>query len=183
MATITPEAVFRGNARLVITDEAVWVSNGPKNTIHKLDPKTNKVEAASRLAASDALDSLPDLEAFGFPVAAIRLFRVWISKVIATIAATASQSEGGIAASPEAAWIVTDAKGVLSRIDPASNKIVAEVEVPPNTAGATYGEGAVWITTPDKGLLTGADPKTNHTPFTVAVGPQSRFVTTGAGSV
>ena len=67
MATITPEAVFRGNARLVITDEAVWVSNGPKNTIHKLDPKTNKVEAASRLAASDALDSLPDLEASGVP--------------------------------------------------------------------------------------------------------------------
>src|SRR5580658_9904497 len=49
MTAITPEAVFPIEGTpdwQVITDEAVWVSNGPKNTIHRLDPKTNKVEAA-----------------------------------------------------------------------------------------------------------------------------------------
>src|SRR5271156_5318191 len=49
MTAITPEAVFPVEGTpdwQVITDEAVWVSNGPKNTIHRLDPKTNKVEAA-----------------------------------------------------------------------------------------------------------------------------------------
>jgi virginiamycin B lyase len=44
-------------------------------------------------------------------------------------------------------WIVTDAKGVLSRINPVTNKITAQVEVTPNSAGATYGERAVWMTT------------------------------------
>ena len=49
MTAIAPEAVFPIEGTpdwQVITDEAVWVSNGPKNTIHRLDPKTNKVEAA-----------------------------------------------------------------------------------------------------------------------------------------
>src|SRR5262245_8937199 len=45
MAAITPEAVFPVEGVpdwQVVTADAVWVSNGPKNTIHRLDVKTNK---------------------------------------------------------------------------------------------------------------------------------------------
>jgi virginiamycin B lyase len=189
MTAITPEAVFPIEGTpdwQVITDEAVWVSNGPKNTIHRLDPKTNKVVAAIIVGRRPCSGLAAGFGSIWVPSCGDKtVSRVDIktNEVTATIAATPSQSEGGIAASPEAVWIVTDAKGVLSRIDPATNKIAAEVEVPPNSAGATYGEGAVWITTPDKNLLTGVDPKTNRVIHTVEVGPQPRFVTTGAGSV
>ncbi|MGA3238864.1 MAG: hypothetical protein ABSG03_21510 [Bryobacteraceae bacterium] len=189
MITITPEAVFPIEGVpdwQVTTDEAVWVSNGPKNTIHRLDPKTNKVEAAITVGRRPCSGLAAGFGSIWVPSCGDKtVSRVDIktNEVTATVAATPSQSEGGIAASPEAVWIVTDAKGVLSRIDPATNKIAAEVEVPPNSAGATYGEGAVWITTPDKNLLTGVDPKTNRVIQTVEVGPQPRFVTTGAGSV
>src|ERR1700722_1191000 len=53
MTTITPDAVYAIEGVpdwQVITDEAVWVSNGPKNSIHRLDPKSNKVEAAITVA-------------------------------------------------------------------------------------------------------------------------------------
>src|SRR5262249_51638417 len=103
--------------------------------------------------------------------------------IIATIPVGPAASEGGIAASPEAVWLVTDTKGILSRIDPAKNVVAAEVSVPPNSAGGTYGEGAVWVTSPDSNVLTGVDPKTNRVIHSVGVGPGPRFVTTGAGSV
>src|SRR5262245_31992465 len=49
MSTVTPTAVFPIEGTpdwQVITEDAVWVANGPKNTIHRLDPKTNSVVAA-----------------------------------------------------------------------------------------------------------------------------------------
>jgi len=49
MSTITPDAVFPVEGVpdwQVVTDDAIWVSNGPKNSVHRLDPKTNKVVAA-----------------------------------------------------------------------------------------------------------------------------------------
>src|SRR3982750_2432411 len=49
MTAITPASVFPLPGTpdwQVMTDDAVWVSNGPKNTVHRLDPKTNQVVAA-----------------------------------------------------------------------------------------------------------------------------------------
>ena len=49
IATLTPIAVFPVEGTpdwQVVTEDAVWVSNGPRNTLHRLDPVTNKVVAA-----------------------------------------------------------------------------------------------------------------------------------------
>src|SRR6266850_7154122 len=48
ISTITPQAVFPVEGTpdwQVVTQDAVWVANGPKNTVHRLDTKTNKVAA------------------------------------------------------------------------------------------------------------------------------------------
>src|SRR5262245_1031622 len=48
MSTVTPVAVFPLEGTpdwQVLAEDAVWVSNGPKNTIHRLDTKTNTVAA------------------------------------------------------------------------------------------------------------------------------------------
>src|SRR5215831_7350300 len=189
MSSITPEVIFPVEGSpdwQVTTEDAQWVSNGPKNTVHRLDPKTNRVAAVipvgkkpcSGLAAGFGSVWVPNCE--DKTVSRIDIKR---NQVVATIAAAPAESEGGIAASPEAVWLVTDAKGVLSKIDPATNAVAGEVTVPANSAGVTYGEGFVWVTSPDSKMLTGIDPKTNKVVYSVEVGPGPRFVTTGAGSV
>src|SRR4030095_6778462 len=48
MSTVTPIAVFPLEGTpdwQVLTEDAVWVANGPKNTIHRLDAKSNTVAA------------------------------------------------------------------------------------------------------------------------------------------
>src|SRR4051812_50016256 len=45
MTTLTPAAVFPVPGTpdwQVMTEDAGWVSNGPKNSVHRLDPKTNQ---------------------------------------------------------------------------------------------------------------------------------------------
>jgi YVTN family beta-propeller protein len=76
-----------------------------------------------------------------------------------------------------------DAKGTLARIDPDTNKVVAEISVPTGSFAAAFGEGAVWVTSTDNNLLTRVNAQTNVVEETITVGPKPRFLTVGEGSV
>jgi YVTN family beta-propeller protein len=189
MATLSPLAVFPTEGTpdwQVVTDDADLGFKRPLDKVHRLDAASNKI-AASVTTGKRPCSGL----AWGFGSVwvpncgdkTVSRVDVKTNQVVATVPVGPSVSEGGIAASPEAVWLVTDVKGVLSRIDPATNTAVAEVSVPANSAGVTYGEGLVWVTTPDKNMLTGVNPKTNQVMFSTEVGPGPRFLTTGAGSV
>jgi virginiamycin B lyase len=189
MSSIKPDAVFPAEGTpdwQVSTEDAQWVTNGPKNTVHRMDPKTNTVTAVITVGKKPCSGLAAGFGSVWVPNCAdktVSRIDTKTNQIVATVPVGPSASEGGIAASPEAVWLVTDAKGVLSKIDPKTNTVIAEVTVPPNSAGVTYGEGAVWITSPDSNQLTGVDPKSNRVIHTVDVGPGPRFITTGAGSV
>jgi YVTN family beta-propeller protein len=189
MAAIKPDAVFPIEGTpdwQVVTDDGIWVSNGPKNSVHRLDAKTNTVAAAVTVGKRPCSGLAAGFGSVWVPNCGdktVSRIDLKTNEVTATVPVGPSASEGGIAASPEAVWLVTDAKGVLSRIDPKTNQVAAEVTVPAGSAGVTYGEGLVWVTTPAANSVTGVDPKTNAVKFTIETGPGPRFVTTGAGSV
>jgi YVTN family beta-propeller protein len=189
ISSLTPEAVFPVEGSpdwQVTTEDAQWVTNGPKSTVHRLDPKTNMVAAVITVGKKPCSGLAAGFGSVWVPNCGdktVSRIDIRTNKVVAAIAAAPAESEGGIAASPDGIWLVTDAKGILSKIDPAKNQVVAQVTVPANSAGVTYGEGAVWVTSPDSNMLTGVDPKTNAVIHSVEVGPKPRFLTTGAGSV
>jgi virginiamycin B lyase len=189
MSALEPEAVFPVEGVpdwLVITDDAVWVSNKPKNTVHRLDPKTNKVAATVTVGQKPCSGIAAGFGSVWVPNCGDNtLSRVDMktNTVTATIPVGPAHTEGGLAVSADSVWILSDAKGTLSRIDPDTNKVVAEVAVPPGSFACVWGEGAVWVTSTEKGLLARVDPTTNLVTDTIAVGPQPRFLTVGDGSV
>jgi YVTN family beta-propeller protein len=188
MTSITPLAVFPAEGTpdwQVLTDDAVWVTNGPKNTVHRLDVKTNVVAAVIPVGKRPCSGLAAGFGSVWVPNCGdktVSRIDIKTNQVVATIPAAPAASEGGIAASPEAVWLVTDTKGILSKIDPATNMVTAEVAIAPDSAGVTYGEGLVWVTSPGKNILTGVDPQTAKVVYSTEVGPGPRFVTTGAGS-
>ncbi|MBV9397220.1 MAG: PQQ-binding-like beta-propeller repeat protein [Bryobacterales bacterium] len=189
MSGIKPDAIFQTGGLpdwQASTADAEWVSNAPKNTVYRLDAKTNTVAAEITVGKRPCSGLASGFGSIWVPNCGdktVSRIDVATNQVVATIAIGPAASEGGIAASPEGVWLVTDPKGVLSKIDANQNKVIAQVAVPPNSAGVTYGEGMVWVTSPDSNMLSGVDPKTNSVIHSVQVGPQPRFLTTGAGSV
>jgi virginiamycin B lyase len=189
MSTITPDAVFPVEGVpdwQVVTDDAIWVSNGPKNSVHRLDPKTNKVVAAVTVGKKPCSGLAAGFGSVWVPNCGDKtLSRVDMktNEVIATLPLGPAQSEGGVTTSPDSVWMVSDVKGTLSRIDPATNKVSAEIVVPANSASVLYGEGALWVTTPEKNMLTRVDVQTNKVTDSIEVGPGPRFLTFGAGSI
>jgi virginiamycin B lyase len=194
MSAITPDAIFPIEGTpdwQVLTDDAVWVTNGPRNTVHRLDPATNRVLAAvtvgkrpcSGLAAGFGTIWVPNCGDKTGDGKSVSRIDMKTNEVVATLPIGPAQSEGGVATGAGSFWMVSDQKGVLSRIDPATNKVVAEITVPEKSAACNFGEDAVWVTTPATNQLTRVDPKTNTVTATIEVGPGPRFLTVGAGSI
>lgn len=190
---LKPEAVFElpGVPDWLAIDEHVWVSNSPKDTVHRLDPKANKVLAnitvgkhpCSGLAAGFGSLWVPncgDKDGTGKTLMRISLKD---GKVEATLPFEVPQSEGGLATGAGSVWVMTDAKGTLTRIDPATNKAVAEIYVAPGSYAVAFGEDAVWVTSTEKNVLTRVNARTNVVEHTIAVGPRPRFLAVGEGSV
>lgn len=189
IAGITPLAVFTTGGTpdwQVLTADSVWVANGPMNTIHRLDPKTNQVVATVEVGKKPCSGLTEGFGSIWVPNCGDKtLSRVdeKTNAVTATLPIGPAESEGGIAASPDAVWLVTVPDGKLSRIDPKTNTVVAQVDVPAGSASVVYGGGAVWVTTPKANMLTRVDVKTNMVTDSIAVGPGPRFATVGADSV
>ena len=194
LATIKPVAVFETGGTpdwQVLTDEALWVANGPLNAIHKLDIKTNQIAATVTVGKRPCSGLTAGFGSIWVPSCGDRnLARVDMktNAVTATIAVGPAESEGGIAASENAVWLVTDwsgreTQGKLSRIDPATNSVVAQIDVPAGSAAVIYGDGAIWVTTPPKNLLTRVDAVTNKVTDSIEVGIGPRFETFGGGAV
>ena len=198
MSAITPAAVFPLPGTpdwQVLTDDAVWVSNGPKNTIHRLDVKTNQVFATIEVGKRPCSGLAAGFGSIWVPLCGDRpnvengakpaLARVDIKSnaLVATIPVGIANSEGGLATSPDAVWVLSDNKSTLSRIDPKTNKVAAEIAVAPGSVACVFGDGAIWISSPDKSVVTRVDIASNSVSDTVPVGPKPRFMTVGAGSV
>ncbi len=190
LISITPLAIFDAGSGTpdwqVLTEDAVWVTNGPRNVIHRLNVNTNKIAATIPVGKRPCAGLAAGFGSIWVPNCGDKtISRVDIAtnSVVATVPVGPGESEGGIAASEDAVWLVTDPKGKLSRIDPKSNSVVATVDIPASSAAVVYGDGGIWVTTPAKNLLTRVDAATNKVTDSIPVGPGARFETFGGGSI
>jgi virginiamycin B lyase len=188
MNRLKPDAVFEvpGAPDWIAIDDSVWISNKPKDSLTRIDAKTNKVAETIAVGKGPCAGLAIGFGSIWTPNCGDKtMSRIDLKtgKVVATIATGIADSEATIAASPDSIWLLTDAKGTLARFDPATNKLVAEIYIAPESYAAAFGEDALWITSTAKNLVTRVDPHTNLAVETIPVGPAPRFLAIGEGSV
>jgi virginiamycin B lyase len=170
--------------------DSVWVANSARETIQRIDPKTNRLTpvtatilqpCAGLVAAFNSVWS----EDCG-QNALIRIDQK-TGHEIAHIALTPADSEGLITANQTAVYAVSkDPSGTrffVAKIDPVSNKIVKKIPVSPGSAAAAAGFGSVWVTNPLQGTVTKIDTKTDRVTHTTKTKPGARFLAAGEGAV
>jgi len=176
---------------LVADGTAVWVTN--RGRIEKLDADHDGP------IATVAIPSPCGVMATGFGA-------VWVANcgdasvyrvdsrtmaVTALIPTGLADPEGelSLAAGAGSIWVLTDRLGVLSRIDPATNQVVAQIAVAPDSYAAAFGFDSVWVTNTGapssvhSGSVQRIDPRTNDVVATTLVGPTPRFLDAGEGGV
>lgn len=185
---LMPDAVFPvpGAPDWLAIDEAVWVSNGPRDSVTRLDPATNTPAATITVGSKPCSGLAAGFGSLWVPLCgdgAIARVDLKTGAVTAPLKTSIANSEGSIAAGAESIWVMTDARGTLARIDPTTNTIVAEIAVPSESYGLAFGEGALWVTSTGHDTVARVNPNTNLVAETIKVGKAPRFIAVGTGAV
>jgi len=196
ISTVKPVAVFpvAGNPDWqVITPEAVWVTSGRKNMVARLDPKTNAVVTTVDTGVRPCSGLVAAFGSLWVPICgeqdkpetkALQRIDLTTNQITATLHVGPALSEGGIAATADSIWLTSDMKGILSRIDPETNRVVAQIEVPKGSSVTVVSEDhAVWVVSTEQSLVVRIDPQTNLITDRIPVGPNPRFTTVGGGAL
>jgi streptogramin lyase len=190
MSELKPDFTFElGGAPdwMVLTADAVWISNDKLSAVQRIDSKTNQVVAKIEFPAPPCSGLADGFGSVWVPLAGTprALARVdpATNRVNATLPFGTADDEGGITASEDSIWIVSDKQGTLVRIDPATNTIRQKISLAPGSFNPMYSDGIIWVTGNESGVLTAVDAASGKILAVIPVGPHPRFLTAGAGSI
>ena len=172
---------------VLITDNAVWVASSQPFAVHRIDPVANKIVATVKIPGEACSGLASGFGSIWVPVCGAKPELVRIdaatNAISATLAVAPAGPEGGITASNDSIWMMTDTQGTLARIDPATNSVGQKISIPPGSYNPLFDDGIVWVTGVESSVLTAVDAVTGKVLESVPVGPRPRFLTAGGGSV
>ena len=191
---------------VVVGDGGVWVLNADDRTITQIDPVTRRVVKTfatsgepTDLAVGDGAlwvgSSSVGSGLIESGAATVAVSRVDPGSTAVTNTARLSGSSGAgaaaqtfgvsaIAVGRRAVWAV-DPDGSISRIEPATGRLVARID-PARASAISAGDAGVWFVTSIGGApaVASVDPHTNRVGQTIAVDTSSLVgITVGAGSI
>ena len=107
------------------------------------------------------------------------------AKITAVIATGIAHPDGelNVVAGAGSVWVASDAKGVVARVDPATNSVTASVPVEADTSYLAFGFGSVWSVSLARQTLQKIDPQTNSVVKTTTLGKAPGFLAAGEGAV
>jgi virginiamycin B lyase len=170
----------------IATDDAIWIPQRASGTAIRVDPKNNApqqpVAIGSPICAS-LLSAFDSVWSASCGSSTIHRFHPVSGNVTASAPLPVADPATRLVAAAKSVWVATDRKGVISRIDPASDAAVAEVFVPANPAGLAASDDVVWVTSEEGDVLTRIDAHTNLVTDTVKVGRRPGPIAIGEGAV
>ena len=184
-------AVPVGPAWLETGFDTVWLTKIKSKTVFRIDPATNKIVARIRVGSN------PELGigmGFGFAWVpdtkdrTVTQIDPQTNKIVRVIPVSIpDDSEGSIGVGEGGIWVLTNEggtdSGTLSRIDPTSGHVIANIPVKPKSHAATVAFGSVWVTSTGSGSVLRVDPKTNAVVAEIPVHAGPRFLAGGEGSL
>ena len=171
---------------MAMSPDSVWISNDAIRSVQRVDARTNRLTARIAVNGEPCSGLLYAFRSVWSPVCGKHpsLDRIDPSTnaVIAVYPIHPQNSEGGIAASEDSIWLATS-DGALSRVDPATGRVVQRIAIPSGSLNPLYANGIVWLTSGEHDKLLAIDPHSGKILARVRVGSKPRFLTAAGGFV
>ena len=181
--TLTVEA----GTSAAIADDAVWVTVGGTET-RKIDPVTGEVLLVAATPGAYYVSVGAGAVWVPSPAGVSRIDPV----TGAVTSITVDLDVSDLLASDDAVWTTHKHEGMVSRIDPATNAVVATIETGAGAHDLAIDEHGVWITNYKANTVSRIDPATNTVVATIegvgsgvgiTVGDGDIFASTSAGDI
>jgi virginiamycin B lyase len=170
----------------VASDDAVWIFDAKGGAVVRIDAKGNKVGTAIPVGANPCASLVVAFTSVWAPSCgdrAMARINPTDSKVTAKAAIGPATADGRIAAGVGSIWVVTDRKGVVTRLDPDTNLPVAEINIADGAAALLIHEDALWVTSGSGKKLTRVNPHNHDIVEIIDVGPKPVRLAATAGAV
>lgn len=168
---------------LAVEGDSVWVTNAGKVERWSRQGKIATVAMAKPCGAMAILDGslwVADCE----EKALVRIDTAKAEKIATVRTGLASTGELNVVAGAGSVWVASDnTAGKVSRVDPATNKVIATIPVNPGTWYLAFGFGSVWVVSSESGSIQKIDPATNAVVKTTPLGKEPAFLAAGEGAV
>ena len=171
---------------LAVADDSVWAVNRAAGTVARIDPKTNTVVQTIKTGSNPCGGAISGFGSLWVPLCGptgVARIDLKTNAVTTTVKTPVGDVPRGVATANSSVWLLTDAKGTTTRIDPATNEAVAEIYLAPGTTTLAFGQGAIWALSPAKDSVTRLDPFTNLIVETIKVGKAPVSLSIGEGAV
>jgi virginiamycin B lyase len=189
-ADLTPSAVLKlgETADWVLpAGGALWVGSTGPFAIHRINPKTNRVTARTIVPGEPCAGLAAGFGSLWVPLCSeprtLARLDLKTGRLAAVLPIGPAAAEGGIAASPDSLWLVTDDQGTLARINPRTGRVRQVVRVPNGSFNPRYSAGIVWVTQHDGATITPVDARTGRVLAAISTGRAPRFLASAPGSV
>ena len=175
---------------LAVGRGGVWLSG--MEEIYRLNPRTGRRQA--RIPVPEGPCQATDVGAgavwtatCGVPgLAKIDSKRNRVARHVALPVSTDYFGEGSIGVGAGAVWLVTDGADCtacrVSRVDPRTLQVTAEIPVRIGAASVRVGAGSVWVTNPVEDVVQRIAPDTRKVIRTIKTGRGPRFFDVGEGA-
>ena len=91
--------------------------------------------------------------------------------------------EMNVVAGAGSVWVASDSKGVIARVNPHTNRVVASVKVDPDTTYLAFGMGSLWAVSLPGRSISKVSPRTNAVVKRTELGRDPGFLAAGEGAV
>ena len=170
----------------VASDDAIWIPDPTAGTVVRIEAKGNRISAPIAVGATPCASLAVAFTSVWVPACGDRIIaRITPSdlKVSAKAGIAVADPDGRIAAGVGSIWVVTDRKGIVSRLDPDTNAAVAEIHVAGGAASVVFASDALWVTSGGRNHLTRINAHNNQIVEIIEVGPNPGRVAAADGAV
>lgn len=167
------EAEIAGAPSWIAVTDTLLVPAASGDAIERIDPKTGtKKDSLSgvKMACAGVANAFKSLWVSDCASGVITRMEPKSGKVEATLNIGAGKVRSGLVATSDSVWAMTDNKTTLSRIDPDTNAVVAEVRVPSTCNAMTFAEASIWVVCPEEDQILRVNPQTNLVEKTIKIG-------------
>jgi virginiamycin B lyase len=169
-----------------VSADGVWIPNPETRAIVRIDATNNTPDKPIQMSHAPCASTVVVGDELLTPLCGgSQLARVNIKhrNVSATMPLSIAEPEGSVAVSNSSVWIVSDVKGVVTRLDVATETPVAEVYLASKPFAIAADEDAVWVTSEEGNVVTRVNPRTNVVVEAIEVGPRPGPLAIGEGAV
>lgn len=167
----------------VATDDAVWARTA--TGVARVDAATSAVAPAVALPAAPCASLVVAFGSLWAPLCGpgtVARVDVKTQAVTTPLTLRLADPAGRIATAVGSVWVPSEST-VLSRVDPDTSDVVAEVFVARGAAAVAASDDALWVTSSEGNVVTRVSPHTNAVIEVVKVGPKPGPVAVGDGAV